>query len=297
MFQQRLPRLSATLGICAICLGATSESCSFFGISGDAQITVDLSISPPADRGIVELVAGVRGLEFQKSDGSTEEILFQDDEVVDFMSLDGTSPLRLFTDEELPEGDYTGVRLLLDIDNADDAFVTVDTGESFDLALSDGTYATIDFSVDDDSEDASITLTLDTRLSLSFDDDNDRFILTPYLRSAPSDDAGQIAGSVSVGCPTGSSLPNGAVYLFEGDVEPDDRDNNGVEPYATAPIVASQLGTQFTYVFRFVAEGDYTIALTCRGDDEDPTTDDDLRFQNTADVQLSRDQNLTHDIG
>lgn len=300
MIQQFLPRLASTLGMCALCLGATSgSSCSFFGISGDAEITVDLSSAAPADRGIVQLVAGVRGLEFQKSDGSTEDLLFDDSEAVDFMSLDGASPLRMFTDEELPEGDYTGVRLLLDTNNADDAFVTLDTGEDFDLLLSEGDFAPIDFSVDDDSDDnddASITLTLDTRLSLSFDDD-DQFTLTPYLRSAPSDDAGQIAGSVTASCPSGTSLADGAVYLFQGDVEPDDRDNGGVEPHATAPVISSQLGTQFGYVFRFVEEGDYTIALTCRGDEEDALLNDDLDFQNAADVQLDSDQNLTHDIG
>lgn len=297
MIQQFLPRLATTLAICVICLGASSSgSCSFFGISGDAEITVDLASAAPADRDIVQLVAPVLGLEFQKSDGSTEEMLFNDAEAVDFMSLDGTSPLRLFTDEELPEGNYTGVRLLLDTDNADDAFVTLDTGEDFDLLLAAGDYVAIDFTVDDDGEDASITLTLDARLSLSFDDDTDEFTLTPYLRSAPSDDAGQIAGSVNVSCPSGSSLAEGAVYLFEGDVEPDDRDSFDVEPYATAPILSSQLGTQFAYVLRFVAEGDYTIAVTCRGDEEDSASDDDLRFQNVADVQLDRDQNLTHDI-
>jgi hypothetical protein len=298
MSQQFLPRLASTLGMCALCLGATSgSSCSFFGISGDAEVTVDLSSAAPADRAIVQLVASVRGLEFQKSDGSTEELLFRDTEAVDFMSLDGTSPLRMFTDEELPEGEYTGVRLLLDMDDAEDAFVTLDSGEDFDLLPSAGGYAAIDFSVDDDSEDASLTLTLDMRLSLSFDDLDDEFTLTPYLRSAPSDDAGQIAGSVAANCPSGTSLADAAVYLFEGDVEPDDRDNSGVEPYATAPVVSSQLGTQFGYVFRSVAEGDYTIALTCRGDEEDALLDDDLDFQNAADVQLDRDQNLTHDIG
>lgn len=293
MIQQFLPRLTATLGMCAICLGATSDSCSFFG-NGAAQITIDLSSASPANRGIVQMVARMSGLEFRKSDGSTEELTFSDTELVDFMSLDGTSPLRLFTDEELPEGDYTGVRLTFDTDNADDAFVTLDTGEDFDLVLSSGSYAPIDFSVDDDNEDGAFVLTLDARLSLSFDDGDDQFTLTPYLRSAPSDDAGQISGTVSVGCPAGSSLADGAVYLFEGNVEPDDRDNIGVEPYATAPILSS--GTQFSYVFRFVAEGDYTLAVTCRGDEEDPATDDDLRFQNAADVQLDRDQNLTFDI-
>lgn len=294
--QRLLRRLLSILGLSAICLGATSGSCSFFGIRGDAEITVDLA-AMPAHRDIAQIVVGVRGLEFQKSDGGVEELLFRNVELIDLISLEDGERLRMFTDEELPEGDYVGVRLAFDENNPEDNFVLMDDGRDFDLTISQGDYAPIDFSVDDDRDDTAITLTLDARLSLSFDEDSDQFTLIPRLRSVTSDDAGQISGSVTASCSAGGSMIDGAVYLFQGDVEPDDADGNGVEPYATAPVVSALLGTQFSYALRFLPEGDYTIALTCRGDDEDPATDDNLRFQNAASIKLRRRQQLTHSIG
>lgn len=295
MMKQLPRRLLSPLGLCAITMGASSSSCSFFGIRGDAEITVDLA-SAPAHRDVAQIVAGIRGLEFQKSDGTAEELLFRDPEPVDFIELGAGNPLRMFTDEELPEGNYVGARLVFD-DTADDAFVRLDDGREFDLTISQGDYAPVDFSVDDDREDTELTLTLDARLSLSFDDNANRFSLVPNLRSVDSADAGQISGSVNASCASGRSLIDGAVYLFQGEVEPDDADGNGVEPYATAPVVSLQLGTQFSYAFRFLPPGDYTIALTCRGDEEDPSSDDDLRFQSVADIRLRRREQLTHPIG
>jgi hypothetical protein len=84
--------------------------------------------------------------------------------------------------------------------------------------------------------------------------------------------------------------------LFNGEVEPDDRDNNGVEPFATASVTTDQIGGSFSYILRFLPEGDYTLALTCLADDETPAEDEDLEFQNVDDLQLESEESLRHDI-
>lgn len=260
---------------------------------------MDLATELPADPNITGVVANIRGLEFSTSGGGTETLEFTDSQQLDFMDYaDDDNVLQLFTEEDLPEGDYTGVRLLFDEDELDNAFVTTTAGTEFPLNLVDGDYASLSFSVEDnDSSSNSFTLMLDLRQSLSFDDDNDEYTLTPVMRAVASGEASRIEGDISVDCPSGDSLSQGAVYLFDGpDVTPDDLDGSGVEPFATAPVFTSQVGDSFFYALRFVPEGDYTLAVTCIGNDDDPVTDEDLEFRNIINVELEENETVTLDL-
>ena len=262
------------------------------------KVSVDLTTTPPGDRDILQVVAGVLGLEFSRSDGSTETLEFTASESVDFMEFRNGDLLTLFTNEPLPAGTYTGVRLLFDA-NADGRFVTDGLAGSAPLLLVPGDYADFDFTVEDEeSSSASLTLTLDLRQSLSFNATNDEYTLQPYLRSVLSADAGVLEGFVSIVCPAGASLlEGGAVYLFQGqDIVPDDRDGNGIEPYATGSLIQDLLTDQFSYQLLDLPAGEYTIAATCNGDLEDPTTDTLLTFRGTRNVNVSRDSVTTASV-
>ena len=78
------------------------------------NFTADLATDPPADPAVTGVSVNLRGLEFRQSDGSTPTLEFRDGEIVNLLDLDEGSPVRLFTDEELPAGSYTGVRLRFD---------------------------------------------------------------------------------------------------------------------------------------------------------------------------------------
>lgn len=260
---------------------------------------MDLATELPADPSITQVVANVRGLEFTTSSGGTETLEFQDGEPTDFISLaDDNGLLRLFTGEQLSEGNYTGVRLLFDEDRLDDAFVSTTAGTQFPLNVAEGEPASLRFNIDDnDSSSESFTLLLDLRKSLRFDDDSDEYTLTPVMRAVNTEDMSRIDGTVSVTCPAGDDLSTGAVYLFEGqDVTPDDIDGTGVEPFATAPIFTGQGGASFFYSLRFLPAGDYTLAVTCIGNDEDSAEDDDLELRNVINVQLDDSETITLDL-
>lgn len=276
-------------------LGAVALFALLAGCEGD--ITVDMTTEFPSDPNVNQVVVNVRGLEFTGSSG-TETLEFTDPQLLDLMDYtDDDNTLRLFTGEELPEGRYTGVRLLLD-DDQDDAFVTVSgaTGQ-FDVNVVDGDFASVDFEFEDnDSGSESIMLLLDLRQSLSFNDDNDEYTFTPVLRALRNEDISSIQGNVSVTCPAGDSIVEGAVYLFQGnDITPDDLDGAGVEPFATSPIFTSTDGS-FFYSLRVLPAGDYTMALTCIGDDDDPATDQDLEFRNIVNVELDEAEFLDRNL-
>jgi hypothetical protein len=277
-------------------LGALAVLALLAGCEGN--VTVDMSTELPANPNITQVVANIRGLEFTGSSG-TKTLEFRDAQALDFMNYsDDDNAFRLFTSEKLPEGRYTGVRLLLDEDQTDDeAFVIANvsgTSREFDLNIVQGDYASIGFEFEDrENSSESFTLMLDLRQSLSFNRDSSEYTLTPVLRAVRNKDISSIQGNLSVTCPAGDSLVEGAVYLFQGeDITPDDLDGAGVEPFASSPV----FGTSFFYSLRVLPEGRYTLAVTCIGNDDDPATNEDLEFRNIVNVDLDRNEVLKRDL-
>jgi hypothetical protein len=253
----------------------------------DPQFTADLTTDPPADPDITAVQVNLRGLEFRQSDGSLPTLEFRSGERVDLLKLwSDREPMRLFTDEELPAGQYTGVRLLFDED-VDQNIVATQEGD-FPLVLEDGDFAAVDFRVDeDDNDEEALTLMLDLRQSLRFGETDEEYTLAPRLRAVRTADAARIEGDITFSCPSGTSLSTGgAVYAFEGqDVEPDDLDGLAPEPLATTRV-DDTLTLQPRYELRFLPAGDYTLALTCRGDEDLLGVDDNLDFGVTLDAQV-----------
>lgn len=270
-----------------------------FGLAGcQGQVSVDLTTEKPADPAVRQVVAGLAGLQFAKSDGSTEDVEFKASESVNFNGFQNGSLLTLFTDEPLPTGTYTGVRLLFDTSTSG-RFVTDSLARRYQLLLAAGDYADFDFFVEKDkSARREITLTLDLRQSLSLDTTTGVFTLTPVLRSVVTADAGIVAGTVAVTCDAGTSLAQGgAVYLFRGfDVVPDDRGGAGDPPYATGSLTFSSVTGQFSYRLLDLPAGDYTLAATCDGTLENPATDDALVFRGTVNVKVASDTVVTVDL-
>ena len=266
----------------------------------EGSVTVDMGTNAPADPAINSVLVDIAGIELQG--GGAETLTFDEPVRVNLVEFIEGNLFRLFTDEELPDGRYTGVRLLISSDDDDDNedVVTWSDGREFELTVAEGQAAAVSFTVDkDDSTEEDVILTLDLRQSLSFiDSGTDRYALTPVLRGVRSEDAGRIVGTVASRCPSGASLASGgAVYLFNAhDRTPDDRDGADEEPYLTTRVLFDGTNAVPTYNFRFVPDGDYTIALTCDANEDDAATSDDLRFQNTTNIRVRAEETLTQNF-
>jgi hypothetical protein len=264
----------------------------------EGTFTSDLASDPAADPAVSQVNANLLGVELQKTDGTTENLEFTSSEAVNLITFVDGTPLRLFTDERLPAGDYSGVRLLFD--TATDASVINSVGGELPATLVDGPFAPVNFSVKDNRRSlAQITLTLDLRQSLKLNDAGDAYTLTPVARSAITADAATVSGTVaSSACPADTTLSTrAAVYLFEGrGVTPDDLDGVDAEPYATTRVVPSGTSSDFEYTLRFLPSGDYTLALTCAGDLEVLDASDDLAFVDTQDVRLDAGDSVQVDL-
>jgi hypothetical protein len=261
-----------------------------------AWITVDLGTDPPADPEISAVQANLLGLEFRKGDSTTTTLEFRDGEIIDLLDLRDGDPLRLFTNEELPTGSYTGVRLLFDPDQ-EQSRVTTSAGDTR-LRLAAGTFAAVSFTVEDEKESREeFTLMLDLRQSLSFDEANDRYTLTPVLRSVRTEDAARVEGNVSLVCPVGTVLQDeGAIYLFSGrNVQADDLDSAEAEPFATTGVIDSGTAA-LRYALRFLPAGNYTLAFTCQGDEEVPGSSENLDFRNVENIEIDAGDVLQRNI-
>ncbi len=286
----QLHRLVVVAVTCLLALGATGCEGTFTG---------DLATDRPADPDIAEVRVNLRGIRFQKSGGSTTALEFTDPEPVDLLELADGDPMRLFTDEPLPDGTYSGVRLLFEDGGDVDGTVVDADGVEFPVVLGEGAYADVGFTVTQDESSAqSLTLVLDLRQSLSFDDNDDEYTLTPALRAVKNGKAARITGRVTFDCPDGTTLERGgAVYLFEGrDVVPDDLDGTAAEPYATTRVGRDTDTGDFGYALRHLASGDYTLALTCEGDQDDVGEDDGLSFDDVRNLRLEAEETLALDL-
>lgn len=285
--QLKLGRIRSALLVTA--LGLLVGGC-------EVRFTADLGTDAPADPDISRVEANVLGLDFRRDDGTSVTLEFRTGELVDLIDLTEGDPLRLFTDEQLPPGRYTGVRLLFDEDEGEN---TVTAGnDEFPLLLANGEFAAVAFLVEDEERSQEkLTLMLDLRQSLSFDEARAEYTLAPRLRAIRTDDAARIEGTVTVVCPAGTSLTTGgAVYLFSGaGVQADDLDGTGAEPLATTRVVDPVIARP-RYALRFLPAGDYTLALTCKGDEDVLGVDDDLAFRNIANVQVDADDVLQRDL-
>ena len=265
----------------------------------DGVFTVDLGTDPPADPAIADVQANLLGVELRKADSAVTTLEFRDSEPVDLRDLaTASTPLRLFTSETLPTGVYTGIRLLFDA--GVDAKVVDAAGATFPMRLVAGNFVAMDFSVEDDKRSTeTLSLALDLRQSLAFDEATDEYTFTPVLRSVRTADAAQVTGTVSVACPTGSTmLEDGAVYLYQGtNVDPDDLDGAGAEPFATTRIVRDlPSGGALTYALRYLPAADYTLALTCQGDADTLGESNDLVFSNAQNVSLGDGEAMRLDL-
>ena len=217
---------------------------------------------------------------------------------VDLLDHAEGTPLRVFTDEPLPSGEYTGLRLLFDRDEG--CTVVSSSGGETPGRIAAGAIAEAAFRVQEDERSReALMLVLDLRRSLVLVESADEYSLTPALRTVPSGEAAHVTGVAGFDCPAGSTTTDGrAVYVFEGrDVEPDDLDGSGVEPYATGRVTIDPGTLRPVYALRFLPPGHYTLAPTCLGGDDEPGRNDALEFGDAAGLSLEAGQSLRLDLG
>lgn len=264
----------------------------------ESAVSVDLATDPPDE--VLEVRIAIEGIEFETDGGGVETLRFDEPDPVDLLDFSTGSRYSVIVNEELSPDRYTGLRLLFD---DEDAELVLADGGSLSLALAaDQPFVPVSFSIEEDGdEDLSLSLRLDLRLSIGDpdeDDNDDERLLGVVGRALRSQDAASVSGRVaderieSQRCRDGLEVGVGvAAYLFQGAaVEPDDFDSQSPDPLATTPVVFD--GSAYAYSFTDLEAGDYTLAIACRADTENPLddeSDDDERPEFIASADLTLD--------
>lgn len=263
----------------------------------DGRVGVELSADPPAATDHREIDVTIEAITLQRDDGSEDRIDFEDPATINLMRYDNLT-FPLLDAEALKAGDYTGIRLEYrnpDSSNGDDHYVVDANGARRAMKLNaTNTFTPLQLTVKKKGKTYTVQMRLDLRLSYS-ENDGDR-MLTPVLRAARDTKAARVSGSVKDSLINNNSCRDGrttgvgvAIYAFNklaDGQQPHDYD--GSEPLAVASTpVLSDGSSSWRYNIGVLPPGDYTLALTCKGGDEDP------RISQSNDIEFLDD---THDI-
>jgi hypothetical protein len=77
------------------------------------------------------------------------------------------------------------------------------------------------------------------------------------------------------------------VYLYAGNITPDDIGSGGVEPIQTADVLQDSGYCTWRYLFNSVPAGDYTIAFTSEADLDNAGGNDNIAFTGTDQIAVS----------
>lgn len=272
--------LSATLAL---------GGCDLF--DKDGKLDLQLTDAPYTDAQAV--VVTIRSIRLQPVDGDHEDFDLNPALRVDLLQLRNGAVRQLLSDEALPSGDYTSIRLTLD-GGDDDNYVQGLNGGVYPLDVPDDELdLDSDFSIDDHGT-TKLTLDVDLRRSLRAPDgDSDHYRLVPSLRLVDDDDVGAISGTIR-GALIGSGCA-AAVYVYQGKVTPDDIGGSGAQPYSSADVIAAGDGS-YRYTAAFLPEGDYSLALTCDADEDDPAGNDAIDFGDAEHVDVRKQHTATQDF-
>ena len=281
------------------------------GEKGDSDTgTLALSITDAPVDGAEQVVVEFTGVEIQSSMGGRTDITYSSPKTIDLLALQGGLRESLLERLTLDAGQYSWIRLKVnaEADGVMDSYIRIN-GADYELHVPSGsrtglklisTFNVVDNGVSDFTIDFDLRKSVHQPNGQTGPAGDPIYLLRPTLRLVETGMSGAISGTVDPqlfifteqAC---SAQEAGyAVYLFEGDVTPDDIDGVDPDPVSTTMVTAS---TGYVYTLAFVEPGDYTIAATCMADLDAPGTDDvAVTFVGTAAVSVTAGTTTSHNF-
>lgn len=280
--------------------------------SGDSINTAKFSLNitdAPVDNATA-VVVEFTGVTLKPAEG--EDIVFEFDdpatpevevESIDLLALQGTLSQPLLTETEIPEGEYTQIRLHVnaEFDGTLDSYIDLSDGSTEELRVPSGSQSGLKlntpFTVDADTADAVYTIDFDLRKSVVNPPGQPGHLLKPTMRLVQNLDIGSISGTVDLALveATECSGDGNAVYAYAGAGATVDDIGSDNEPLTSALVNLDDSDGVYKYELGFMHAGDYTIAFTCQADldfdaddadDPDSNPDDDILFSDPIDVTV-----------
>ena len=272
------------------------------GSDGDKSQTgrLKLSITDAPMDDVQEVWVKFSAVEFKPEGGAPVLSALTPAQSLELLGLrDGRSAV-LVNNLILPAGRYEWIRLVVDnVPNVHDSYVMAN-GAECELIVPSGAESGLKmnrgFTL---PADGSVALTVDFDLRKSLHAPPGQksmmemctqgYLLRPTLRLVQDSEVGAIAGTVDPLLFTNVAGCAPMVYVFSdgpnpvGTTVPDDQDN--IEPNPV--VMAEPDSTSGAYKATFLTKGNYTVAYTCNGDKDLPTSDDSALVIFSADKKAA----------
>jgi hypothetical protein len=290
----------ATLaGALAACGGSGSGSADT-GSTG--TVSFDVTDAPAME--FSNVTVSFTGISLKPQDGQWVEFSFDEPKTWNLLDLQGGISEQLITDEEVPAGTYSELRLLVDTKELASFVKLKDTpDEKKSLAVPSGEQSGLklkgEFLV---AADTTTDFTIDFDVKKSIVNPQGQsladYLLKPSLRLVNNLEVGAISGEVDYAtinqtrnsdetqadCTEGYE---GSAYVYQGaDVTPSDLNVNNTEdnPLMVVPVSLKDGNSLFSYTAAFLTEGDYTVSYSCQVDDNEE--DNSIEFDGTQNVTI-----------
>jgi Domain of unknown function (DUF4382) len=293
---------SVALGVLAL----TAAACSGGGSKPfSATLSVSLMDAPVDD--VTAVNVEITAIWLKGPNGPAQQLpLAHSPMKVNLLSLTEDNAALLIDAEPIEPGRYEWLAMDMnaDFDHVYDSYVDTSIGGQEEIRVPSGRVRLVSgFEI---GPNQAVQLLFDWNLRSGLVDAPGQpgFLLKPAFRVVDVAEMSVLRGTVAqatiddmdpAGCVKDD--PNfevgNSVYVFAGDVTPDDSDGADAEPIATLDVLPDSVGV---YMYRTViAPGTYTIAFTCQAKNDDPAVSDDLEFVGietrtiTADAEVVKD--------
>lgn len=306
-----------TAMLLAACGGGSSST-----TTNQGTLTIGIT-DAPADNA-EQVWVRFTGITLKPAGGEQIVFPFQDPLDIDLASLTDGNSVALLNDAEVDAGAYEWIRFDVDAEldgNFEYSYVVTNDGGSMgmeDLSVPSDRMRLVTGFVVTESQNTNFMIDVDLRKWLTNPVGQDGWFLRPALRMVDMTEYGSIRGTVDpaltmddVDEPEETQCANDAmtdagnvVYVYEGfDVGPtdidttDDDDMPNVDPITTANATMDpETNGLLSYTVPFLSPGDYTVAFTCQGLNEDPEAADGLVLVGAANVEVIDGEDTFHDF-
>ncbi|MBA3980357.1 MAG: hypothetical protein C0462_07115 [Alcanivorax sp.] len=292
---------SALLGLAA-CGGSS-------GGQATGQVSLGLTDAPVDNLDRVQLT--INAVELKPAQPGAIRIDLDEPLVIeDLLALQNGAFQAVLPSSEVPAGRYNWIRLYVQA-GADHTYVIDDQGGQHPLYLPGQQSGNEQerhlqlvsgFEVPVDGE-ISLMLDVDLRRAITRPQSGNHYLLRPAMRLLDLSETGTLSGTVAdalisaEGCTSDVNTGAGnVVYLYEGaDRTPGDIhvDEEGEPVSPDSPLATANVRQEdgtWAFTLAFVPAGDYTVAFSCQGLDDDPRQEDDIAFAGTLNVSVVVDE-------
>jgi len=279
----RMKRLALAVALAgAGAIGACSN-----GGGGDPTGSLSVSLMDRSVDGVTELYVTISEMSLKPSGSGPAFPLTMTSSplTVNLLELGDQNASVLVDGAVVPAGSYNWLEMRLEDTNIGDSYAMTTTGGMVpvDVDVPSNRIRLVSGFEVGENQAVRLLFDWDVRKGLTEAVGQQVLLLRPAFRILRADEYGAITGSISAAtimanCTDVMDPAGKVVYIFEGDVLPDDMDGVAPEPTTTVdPVFNTDTGD---WDYRAVVmPGDYTVAFTCEGDlDLDPPSSEDLTF-------------------